>query len=181
MTNQHAAAMPRCALVAFGMAAGVAVAGFMTGYLSTFGISSDSETMSNSKSAPELLVSILARNVPVTILLYSEVATLGLTTLLAGFLLWGYIGATFAAAATNVGLQVAAASIAVYAPLEAAAFLVAAGAGLAPACSAAMVGYGSKSRTYFTAVARSLRPLAISLLITLLAAALETIIILSRK
>ncbi len=124
---------------------------------------------------------ILGRNLGAAITLYSGVCTVGVSTLLAGLLLGGYVGATWAAAVSAVGAARAGGSIVLYAPLEMSGLLLAAAAGLMPVV--AMLSRApttSRLRAYTDALPTSLRALAVSGAVLVAAAFLETLVIGSR-
>lgn len=153
----------------------VALTGAALGYLSLRGShGGTADAVTSSATFGE----ILARNVPAALLLFSGVATAASSTVVALLLLGGYVGATFATAATAVGTASALGSIASYAPLELAALLLAAVGGLLPA--AAVTGRPEPVRrrdAYAAALPPSLGLLLLSIALLVVAAAVEALVI----
>jgi uncharacterized membrane protein SpoIIM required for sporulation len=153
----------------------VAVAAATLGYLSMRGSQGGTADAITSSAT---FTQILARNVPAALLLFSGVATAGSSTLVALLLLGGYVGATFATAATAVGTLSAFGSIASYAPLELTALLLAAVGGLLPA--ATVIGRPEAVRrrdAYAAALSPSLGLLLLSIAMLAVAAAVEALVI----
>lgn len=130
---------------------------------------------------------IAVRNAGAALLLFSGVATFGVTTILSLGLVGVYVGATFAAAAGSVGASQAFQSIALYVPFEFAGLLLAATADLLPA-AAVLAGrskaLGGGGRTglaaYVGATRTSLRTLALGLAAILAGAAVESLVLHAR-
>ncbi|MDG4832689.1 stage II sporulation protein M [Solwaraspora sp. WMMD1047] len=129
-----------------------------------------------------LLSFFLLRNLGAALLFFSGVLTGGVSTLLS----WGitalYIGATFTAAAANVGFSAAFASIVWYAPLEILGLVLAATAGLYPISAVLRSTYGRADSgdqsvgyltTYLRAIRVSVRVLAVAVVIIVAAAVIE--------
>jgi len=163
----------------FAVALVTTVGGALVGYFSMKGVTQD--------AAPGVPVShiafwtILWRNLGAAMMLYSGVCTVGVSTVIGGLLLGGYVGATWAAAVSAVGAASAGGSIVWYAPLEMLGLVLAAVAGLMPVV--AMLGRPPTTprlRAYSDALPTSLRMLAIAVAVLVAAAFLETLVIGSR-
>jgi len=170
------------------VAAVIMVSGFLVGFLSTHRMGSDFGPAPSSRddAAAALALSILARNLGIVLLLFSGVVTAGVSTVMGFGLVSIYIGATFGAAAANVGAAAALGSIVTYAPVEFAAFLIAAAAGLLPIAS---VGSGALPggdrgpgglQAYLRPLPVALRLLGTAAALLILAALLETATIIVR-
>lgn len=130
-----------------------------------------------------MLVQIVARNIPLAMLMFAGVVTLGLTTLVSTAVLSLYVGATLGAASGNVGLASALWSIAAYAPLEFAGFLVASYAGLRPVVGAvrrSVVHEAGALAAYLDAARGAVTTLAVGLALLLAGAAVEALVIQGR-
>lgn len=128
---------------------------------------------------------ILLVNVPALFLAFSGVITGGISTLLALPLTSIYIGATMRTASTQLGLGEVLQTIWVYAPAEFAALLIAAGAGLMPAAAAARAALSDKGnlnpmQQYTRAIPLALKTFSLAAVILVLAAAVESVIIMSK-
>lgn len=133
------------------------------------------------------LGSISIRNLAAATLLSSGMATAGFSTIIGLGLMAIYIGATFSAAAANVGAWPALWSIVAYAPVEFLGMLLAATAGLLPivAFIHASIGEGAPERrgpvrTYLDSLPASLRVLALSASTIVVAALVESTVIVVR-
>lgn len=156
--------------------------GFIIGFVSLAGVSSPwDKAPAFGTSAMAILLAILARNVPAVFLLYSGVVTAGFSSFLAAFMLSTYVGATFAAAASNIGTQAALTSIALYAPIEFAALLLATFAGFTPVATWATRPDGTRPlAAYLAGLRASLVPLGAALVTVLVAGGAETLVITTR-
>ena len=124
------------------------------------------------------LLAIIVTNVGAALLLFAGVATGGLATLAGATWTSGYVGATLAVAVENVGGQALLQNVWLYLPLELAALVVAAAAGIHPVV--AMVLHASPTappawRRYVNAWGTSLRLLALSVLLIGLSAIAEVL------
>jgi uncharacterized membrane protein SpoIIM required for sporulation len=165
----------RAFLGSLAVALATTVGGVVIGFLSIRGASQGELIAGPSHMS---FWAIIGRNLSTALLLYSGVCTAGVTTLLAGVLLGGYVGATFGAAVTAVGLARAAGSILWYAPLEMVGLLLAAVAGLTPVVTMLVRRPGSpRFRTYTDSLAASLRLGALAAAVLVVAAILEAILI----
>ncbi|WP_448060442.1 stage II sporulation protein M [Cellulomonas hominis] len=152
------------------------VSGFLVGYLSLRGVVQEAQPPESAAAAG--LWTILGRNVGTAALLYSGVCTLGSSSLIAGLLLGGYVGATWAAAVSAVGVAGAGGSIMWYAPVEMLGLAVAAAAGLFPVVAMfARREQVSRRRAYAEALTGSLQLLATAVVLLLIAAFIESLVI----
>lgn len=165
--------------------------GFYVGYSSMGSASADPLDAVRGAEDPSFLVLLsffVTRNVGAALLYYSGVLTGGFSTLLGWAITALYIGATFAAATTNVGFSAASRSIMWYAPLEVFGLVLAATAGLYPISVVLRLAYGRAAAmgerrdtgylaTYLRAARGSIRVLLIAVAIIIAAAVLEAAII----
>lgn len=174
-------------------AAGIAIAtlllGAVVGSVSLAGLSNQDlsgAAMFAGDPPLKMFVQILVRNLSLIALLFSGVATAGVTTLLFGTLLGAYIGATMTAAAEHVGATSVVTSVIVYAPLEFLAFAVAAWGGLGPAIAVLSDSFSGspqdllRPQRWMVEMEPSLRKFGLSAALVALAAFLETIVIQTR-
>ena len=124
---------------------------------------------------------ILMRNAGAALVLYSGVVTLGLTTLVAGGILALYVGATVSLGVHSIGVAQLASDVALYVPLEFGGLVLAATAGLQPACGAVRLVLIDRDKISLASLHRdfadSLRTLALALALILVAAAIEATLI----
>jgi len=126
------------------------------------------------------LFHIVMRNMGVAAMLFSGVVTAGLTTLLAGSVLGLYTGAMLRTAVNSAGVCDTMAGLLPHFPVEYAAFLLAAVAGLSPVSRTVMAYHagdqrGSLPMTYLTAADTAMRCGALAMVLLVVAAGLEVI------
>jgi hypothetical protein len=119
------------------------------------------------------------------LLLFSGTFTGGFSTILALGLLSTYVGATFGAAASNVGVTDALLSIVLYAPSEFAGLLLAATAGIIPLAACVRSAFDDRSErspyiSHLAAVQPALRYLAYAVLLICIGAGVEAAVISGR-
>lgn len=128
---------------------------------------------------------ILLANGPALCLAFSGVVTGGISTLIAWPLTAVYIGATMRTASSKLGLGEVLGTIWVYAPVEFAALLIAAGAGLMPAAAAARAALSDKDdhnalQQYTRTIPAALKIFTLAAAVLLAADAIETAVITSK-
>ncbi|WP_200903873.1 stage II sporulation protein M [Microbacterium sp. GCS4] len=132
-----------------------------------------------------LFLAILLRNAAVALGLFAGVLTAGLGSLIGIAFLGFLVGASTAAAATEIGLAAALASVIGYAIIELPALLLAAAAGLVPASAllfpSRRLGELRPLARYLAPLPGSLLLLAIALVLIVVGAGVETAIISSRR
>ncbi len=132
-----------------------------------------------------LLIAILLRNGAVALGLFTGVVTGGLGSLLGIVLIGLLVGASTAAAATEVGLAATIGSVAGYAIVELAGFVLAATAGLLPAARVVASGAGAQPRgvvaRYTKGMPAALVALVAALVLIVIGAVVETVIITARE
>jgi uncharacterized membrane protein SpoIIM required for sporulation len=173
-------------LVTFLVSLAIFVAGAVVGYASIGPIwAADSlgpATPDPARIGPPMWV-IVVRNTGALMLLYSGVLTLGVTSLLAMVMVSGYIGATMAVAVWNQGLGRLFAETGMYAPIEFAGLVLAAGAGLYPTVVLASATFADRDgratpvARYLDAVRTSLKILACGFVLIVVAAAIEALVL----
>jgi uncharacterized membrane protein SpoIIM required for sporulation len=181
------AAPPRTASAAFLVALVTLCAGAVVGYATFSGRSGFGTGHPDSASFARSLALIVPRNLAAASLLFSGVLTGGFSTVVGLGLLAMYIGATFGAAAGNVGALDAFTSIAAYAPVEFLGLLLAATAGLMPvvsfmytAVTGSRPGRPGAFGTYVETVSASLRVFALAVVVIVVAATVESVVIAAR-
>ncbi|GAB3564397.1 hypothetical protein GCM10027405_20440 [Arthrobacter alkaliphilus] len=124
---------------------------------------------------------ILGRNIGAALVLYSGVATLGLTTLLGAGILALYVGATVSLGVHSVGSAGLVADVIWYVPFEFLGLVMAATAGFQPVAGLArrlvMKKESVTLRSFIDDMARSLGTLLIAIVLIVLGAVIEAIVI----
>ncbi|GAA3318019.1 hypothetical protein GCM10017710_34470 [Arthrobacter ramosus] len=141
----------------------------------------DAKDMGGSPLYSKDFLQILGRNVGAALLLYSGVATLGLTTLLGAGILALYVGATVSLGVHSVGGTGLVADVIWYVPFEFFGLVMAATAGFQPAAGLTrrllMKNEPATVRSFIDDMARSLGTLLIAIALIVLGAAIEAIVI----
>lgn len=178
--------------IVFSVSLAALCTGIVLGYASMHQPNGDStwvrsEAHSAMASCTDVLAPIVIRNTGAALLLFSGVLTAGVSTVMTLGLMGAYIGATFEVAARTAGFSEAVGSIALYAPIEFLGLLIAATAGMLPlAVSVARALHSSGEdgrsplREYVGSMALSLKTLGVALAVILLAAVVESIVIIAR-
>ena len=130
-------------------------------------------------------VAILVRNLGAIMLLYSGAVTLGVTSVLGLAMVSAYVGATMSVAVSNAGAWQVLGGSGGYAAIEFSACILAATAGLYPVFAATGRIFATEVRThavgaYLEAVGTSLRIFGCAAVLVLVAATIESIVIVSR-
>lgn len=141
----------------------------------------DARNMGGSPLFGQDFLHILTRNVGAALVLYSGVATLGLTTLLGAGILALYVGATVSLGVHSVGGGSLVADVIWYVPFEFLGLVMAATAGFQPAAGLArrlvVKNEPATLRSFIDDMARSLGTLLIALVLIVLGATIEAIVI----
>lgn len=132
-----------------------------------------------------LFLAIAARNAFAALGLFSGVVTFGVGSVVGVIFQGCIVGASTAAASTEVGLPSAAGSVIGYAIFELPALVLAASAGLVPLATVLLAPVEAAGLSASVRYLRSLRPslalLSISLVLIVIGASVETILITSRS
>lgn len=166
----------------FLVSAGVAFAAFSEPRATSTGLGP-----ANDRPFFSLVGSILARNFPAAVFLFSGLLAAGITSLVGIALIGSFVGATTAAASSSVGLFQVLSSVAAYAPIEFAGFAIAGASGVLPTIAAMSSRLGARASrrpgfltTYVSTFGSSLRLWAVGMSILALASLVEAATICAR-
>lgn len=141
----------------------------------------DARDMGGSPLYSKEFLQILGRNIGAALVLYSGVATLGLTTLLGAGILALYVGATVSLGVHSVGTADLVADVIWYVPFEFFGLVMAATAGFQPAAGLARRLLTKNEpptlRSFIDDMARSLGTLLIAIVLIVLGAVIEAVVI----
>lgn len=174
-------------LIVMTLSLALMLGGFITGFQTNLSAGTTPAPAPDGTAAPwwSVLGRILLVNLPALCLAFSGVITGGISTLIAWPLTSIYIGSTMRTASAQLGPAEVLGTIWVYAPVEFAALLIAAGAGLMPAAAAVRAALSEKrsispAQHYLTVFPLALKTFSLAAAILVLAALIETAVVASK-